>query len=146
TVIEVNSSLFPRNYSQSQALDLDIKITAGNNGRIHTYPLQLPFDVTVQLYFDFQTSFEDQNYSFQQLKNIANQLQSPNDELLNELINRLNSNNRYDTALLAYGWATKNDIENIRLANIQASQSPIWNFQNATRDYWNCRIEDANPY
>ena len=52
--VEVNSSKTPNlSHSHQQRLNwYDLKVTAGENGVIHTYPNQLPYDISYQLYFE----------------------------------------------------------------------------------------------
>nr|WP_304219963.1 hypothetical protein [Fredinandcohnia onubensis] len=143
--IEVNSSNIPSGDTVSSAIQRDIKVTASNGGPI-TYPLALPFDITVQLYFDTQPNRITNQYNYQQLVALANEVQSPEDEALDAVVNALNANVRYSHNLIGYGWATTTDIDQIRLNNVRNGRPTTWSYPNNSRTYWRCKIQDTNPF
>jgi hypothetical protein len=146
--IEVNSSAIPARDTRLTALNNDIKVTAGNAGRIYNYPNNFDFDITVQLYFDINSAngINGTQYTKEQLIAISNELESPQDSVLNTIVSNLNAHNRYTNNLFGYGWATANEIEQFRINNRTMGQPLTWSYPGNSRTYWKCEIKDTNPF
>jgi hypothetical protein len=144
--IECNSSLYPEGKNRITAIDCDIKVTAGDGQKIWTYPLDHKFDITVQMYYDTDATGLIEKFNAVELKEIANEIKSEKDSVLDDVINSLSPQSRYGNTLIGYGWATKNDIERFRLTNKAAGLPQTWSHRNNTRTYWNCKIRDTNPF
>jgi hypothetical protein len=146
TKIESNSSLFPYGKNKHTALDCDIKVTAGDGSKIWTLPLHHKFDTTVQMYFDTPKEELSGFFNDQKIKEISLEVESMENPILDEVISSLNAENRYSNTLIGYGWASKQDINQIKLNNTLAGQPTTWSYSGNTRTYWNCKIRDTNPF
>lgn len=147
--VEVNSSKAPNlNHSIQQRLSwYDLKVTAGDNGVIHTMPHQLPYDISYQMYFETDKNQQLPNYN--RLCNAITGADLTDPQVLTQLINQLiidlDVANRYQYNLLGYARVTPTIIENIRLRNQANGQNTTWSFPGATRDFWVCKLRDCDP-
>ncbi|ACJ82145.1 MULTISPECIES: hypothetical protein [Bacillus cereus group] len=151
--VEVNSSKVPH-LNRDLAYRLrwyDLKVTAYDNYNNVTMPLDLPYDIAYQLYFETDVNYVPRNYA--NLLTAVNTVFEDgilyNENVLNALIDQLivdlEVDDRYTNTLSGYAKTTPQDIENIRLNNQNNRQSQTWNHGRGVRNYWNCKLQDCVP-
>lgn len=144
--IDVNSSRIPAGYTRHRIINsLDIKVTAqGSAKRPITLPLDLPFDIAVQMYFHTDRIIDD-GISDTEL-NLFSTVTSVEDPLIDSILNRLYVQDRYMDNLYGYGWASNGDIEQFRINNSATGMPTTWSIQGYDREYWKCPIGLSNPF
>lgn len=152
--VEVNSSKVPNlNHSLSYRLqNYDLKVTAQDTNGVWTFPKDLPYDISYQLYFETDKNYVPSNYQQlltaiqQSYKNNNNNINFNNIQpLISQLIIDLEVKNRFASTLYGYAQTTPQNIEQIRQNNITNGLSPTWSYPNVTREWWICKLKDCSP-
>lgn len=141
--VEVNSSKLPNGYNTPASIinNLDLKVTYKDRFNNLTYPSDLKYEYSFQLYFHINP---DNRTDYQGiLDHIRARNYNEITDLIPLLIEELDVYNRYVDNLYGYCYVTPMRVEEIRQQNIMLGRDPYWNFPRADHTWWRCPISEC---